>query len=242
MGRHSAVRAPAGYKCLNFFSKSAPPDAIIEANISKNPVGRPKKVSADPAVVSNPVPDPSTDVQDAAQSSAASALVDSAASPLADASVHGCISPARKRAKRAKRDNDAPYMKYFVHSRNGLDSNGKPVRFIKCVACSVGSRKETIIMDRLDTLQKHLGITISSDGSYVRSGQASAHDRNVATYEELTQRQELGAFLSNLMTSFPDRLQRYIDCKAVCSEVCSLQGMHSFMCLRPHCLDNVLNV
>ena len=45
MGRNAPLKAPAGYKTLNFFDRTAPVDTVITANIGKKPLGRPKNVA-----------------------------------------------------------------------------------------------------------------------------------------------------------------------------------------------------
>ena len=49
------------------------------------------------------------------------------------------LEPTPKRFKRAKRDNDATYMRYFESAPAGQDAKGKPVSFVKCIVCSEGT-------------------------------------------------------------------------------------------------------
>ena len=115
---------------------------------------------------------------------------------------------------------------------SGTDAKGKPARFVKCVACSDISGKDIIIVDNMDTLQKHLGIKILRDGTIVHSTRDTAHDRFVERFEELAQRRELGAcssaqFLSPLQFVRP----------AVWISIAASLTCNSFACrsdCRPH--------
>ena len=128
MGRTEAVKPPPGFKCKNFFSKAIPEGAILEPKISKNPVGRPKKAPVRAPSDSNP--DPNDDqsqlgqaatsaTQSAAQSDNTVAQADRELPPAptsqqASKRVQEQQETGQHLRKRAKRDHDAPYMKWFV--------------------------------------------------------------------------------------------------------------------------------
>ena len=246
MVRPEAVKPPPGFKCKNFFSKAIPEGAILEPKISKNPVGRPKKALVRAPSDSNP--DPNDDqsqlgqaatsaTQSAAQSDNTVAQADRELPPAptsqqASKRVQEQQETGQHLRKRAKRDHDAPYMKWFVSVPSGTDAKGKPVRFVKCVACSDISGKDTIIVDNMDTLQKHLGIKILGDDSIVHSTRDTVHDRCAERFEELAQRRELGA-CSSVQFLSPLQFVRL----AVWISIAASLTCNSFACrseCRPH--------
>ena len=70
------------------------------------------------------------------------------------------LPPARKRVRR---NNTAAWMRHFIRVESN-DFSGAAVKRVKCIACS----DRITILDNLDTLKKHAGVTLSPDGTFVR--------------------------------------------------------------------------
>lgn len=210
MASKAKAGPPQNYAYRSFFDKRET-GSVLTTSLGKRKVGRPPSIKPI-AVSANPVVDlTSPQAQPESQTDClptqieqpnASATPEAVAAPdVVAASIEAASAapevaqeeshaPARKRAKR---DNFAAWMRYFEAVAADPAASSAVVKRVRCIACST-SGKDCIVLDNLDTLQKHCGIKLLPDGTYVPRGSKSIseHQLNVHRYERDRHRKDLG--------------------------------------------------